>query len=208
MDINRSGYYKWKYRKAHPSTRHIQRMKDVEYIKEQSSKHKAHGYRWLAAFLKKNQGVIMSPEYIYRCTRTIIAYASPAYQLHRHPAGLCRYRTSERRETLSHAHVTENSSRTYRTSHTQETAHCRHRLEIPSASILLEAYPCGNLETDAGKELTFFGYNDVQTAIYIDKCGNQEKIGKKPCGWVAHTYSYKSPKWNNNHTYQHTCYHL
>lgn len=67
---------------------------------------------------------------------------------------------------------------------------------------------CGSLETDAGEELTFFGYNDLQTAIYIDKCGYQEEIGKKPCGWVAHTYSYKSPKWNNNHTYQHTCYHL
>ena len=45
MDINRSGYYKWKYRKAHPSARHIQRMKDVEFIKEESDKHKAHGYR-------------------------------------------------------------------------------------------------------------------------------------------------------------------
>lgn len=69
MDINRSGYYKWKYRKAHPSARHIQRMKDVEYIKEESNKHKAHGYRWLAAYIKKHHGVIMSPEYIYRCRK-------------------------------------------------------------------------------------------------------------------------------------------
>ena len=69
MDINRSGYYKWKYRKAHPSTRYIQRMKDVEYIKEESLKHKAHGYRWLAAYIKKHHGVIMSPEYVYRCRK-------------------------------------------------------------------------------------------------------------------------------------------
>lgn len=69
MDINRSGYYKWKYRKAHPSARHIQRMKDVEYIKEESNKHKAHGYRWLAAYIKKHHGVIMSPEYVYRCRK-------------------------------------------------------------------------------------------------------------------------------------------
>ena len=69
MDINRSGYYKWKYRKAHPSARHIQRMKDVEFIKEESDKHKAHGYRWLAAFLQRKYGVIMSPEYIYRCRK-------------------------------------------------------------------------------------------------------------------------------------------
>ena len=69
MDINRSGYYKWKYRKSHPSKRHLQRMKDVEFIKEESNKHKAHGYRWLAAYLKKNDGVIMSPEYVYRCRK-------------------------------------------------------------------------------------------------------------------------------------------
>ena len=69
MDINRSGYYKWKYRKAHPSKRYIKRMKDVEFIKEESLKHKAHGYRWLAAYLKKNDGVIMSPEYVYRCRK-------------------------------------------------------------------------------------------------------------------------------------------
>ena len=69
MRINRSGYYKWKYRKIHPSKRHIQRMKDVEFIKEESSKHKAHGYRWLAAYIKKHHGVIMSPEYVYRCRK-------------------------------------------------------------------------------------------------------------------------------------------
>ena len=57
MDINRSGYYKWKYRKTHPSARHIQRMKDIEFIKEESNKHKAHGYRWLAAFLQRKHGL-------------------------------------------------------------------------------------------------------------------------------------------------------
>ena len=44
-------------------------MKDVEFIKEESNKHKAHGYRWLAAYLKRRHGVIMSPEYIYRCRK-------------------------------------------------------------------------------------------------------------------------------------------
>lgn len=69
MDVNRSGYYKWKYRKLHPSARHTQRIKDVEFIKEESNKHKAHGYRWLAAFLKRKYGVIMSAEYVYRCRK-------------------------------------------------------------------------------------------------------------------------------------------
>ena len=69
MNINRSGYYKWKHSKECPTSRHIQRMKDVEFIKNESLKHKAHGYRWLAAFIKKQYGVIMSPEYVYRCRK-------------------------------------------------------------------------------------------------------------------------------------------
>ncbi|MBQ9457127.1 MAG: hypothetical protein IJU64_01265 [Bacilli bacterium] len=69
MDVNRSGYYKWKARKAHPSERHIQRMRDVEYIREQSARHKAHGYRWLAAYLKAKHGVAYSPGYVYRCRK-------------------------------------------------------------------------------------------------------------------------------------------
>lgn len=69
MEINRSGYYKWKYRKANPSARIIQRNKDIEFIKEESTKHKAHGYRWLTAYIKNEYGVVMSAEYVYRCRK-------------------------------------------------------------------------------------------------------------------------------------------
>ena len=69
MDVNRSGFYKWRERKLHPSARYIQRMNDVEFIKEESSKHRVHGYRWLAAFLRNKHGIIMSPEYVYRCRK-------------------------------------------------------------------------------------------------------------------------------------------
>ena len=71
MDINRSGYYKWKYRKSHPTYRYLQRMKDIDFIKNESLEHKAHGYRWLAAFLKKRDGIKMSAEYIYRCRKYV-----------------------------------------------------------------------------------------------------------------------------------------
>ena len=69
MGVNRSGYYGWRHRKAHPSERHLRRMRDVEYIKGQSSRHRSHGYRWLAAYLKRKHGVVLSPEYVYRCRR-------------------------------------------------------------------------------------------------------------------------------------------
>ena len=44
-------------------------MRDVEYIKEQSARHKAHGYRWLAAYMKAKHGVCYSPGYVYRCRK-------------------------------------------------------------------------------------------------------------------------------------------
>ena len=44
-------------------------MRDVEYIKEQSARHKAHGYRWLAAYMRARHGVIYSPGYVYRCRK-------------------------------------------------------------------------------------------------------------------------------------------
>lgn len=69
MDVNRSGLYRWKERKLHPSVRQIQRMKDVEFIKEESKKHKVHGYRWITEFIKNKHGVIMSPQYVYRCRK-------------------------------------------------------------------------------------------------------------------------------------------
>ena len=69
MQINRSGYYKWKYRKLHPSAREVQHLKDVEVVKEFSTKHKAHGYRWIAAKLKQELGWQVSDEYVYRCRK-------------------------------------------------------------------------------------------------------------------------------------------
>ena len=69
MKINRSGYYKWKYRKTYPSLKYKQRMKDVEFIVNESNKHKAHGYRWLSAFILNKYGIKMSPRYVYTCRK-------------------------------------------------------------------------------------------------------------------------------------------
>ena len=70
MSVNRSGYYKWKARKAHPSERRVQRMADVEFIKRESAMHRAHGYRWLAAYIRRKYRVAYSPGYVYRCMKS------------------------------------------------------------------------------------------------------------------------------------------
>ena len=69
MDVNRSGYYNWKYRKTHPSLKEIQRLQDVDFIKKVSEKHKAHGYRWITAYIKYKYGVIMSQRHVYNCRK-------------------------------------------------------------------------------------------------------------------------------------------
>lgn len=52
MSISRSGYYKWKYRKANPSLREITKQSDLELIKKVHNKHKSHGYRWIKSGFK------------------------------------------------------------------------------------------------------------------------------------------------------------
>ena len=69
MNVNRSSFYKWKHRQSHPSDKYIQRMKDVEFVRNESAKHKSHGYRWLSAFMKYKYGVVMSPRYVYTCRK-------------------------------------------------------------------------------------------------------------------------------------------
>lgn len=69
MNVNRSGYYKWLKRKKNPSPIKIKHEVDSIFVKEYSSKHKAHGYRWIAAHMKLELGIIMSPNYVYRCRK-------------------------------------------------------------------------------------------------------------------------------------------
>ncbi len=69
MEINRSGYYSWKQRKAHPSVRTLKRLDDVNFISQVSAKHKSHGYRWLTAYIELKYGIRYSPGYVYRCRK-------------------------------------------------------------------------------------------------------------------------------------------
>ena len=69
MNVNRSGYYKWLDRKNNPSALSLKHQIDSKFVKEYSLKHRAHGYRWIAAHMKLKLGVIMSPNYVYRCRK-------------------------------------------------------------------------------------------------------------------------------------------
>ena len=66
MDVNRSGYYKWKQRQRNPSPRALQREEDLKLIQEVHDRHPSHGYRWINAFIKNKYGIIFTDDYVRR----------------------------------------------------------------------------------------------------------------------------------------------
>ena len=66
MDINRSGFYKWKKRIENPDERQIRRESDVRLFLEYHSKYPSHGYRWLSAKIKLDTGTVYSDNYAHK----------------------------------------------------------------------------------------------------------------------------------------------
>ena len=65
MKVSRAGYYKWK--KKDKSERKIKREEMVELVRDIHEKHKTHGYRWTAAYIRNEYGYSCSDNYIYKC---------------------------------------------------------------------------------------------------------------------------------------------
>ena len=65
MGVSRSGYYKWKRRP--PSRRDINREKMIELVRTVHEKHRTHGYRWTAAYIRINEHIDISESYAYKC---------------------------------------------------------------------------------------------------------------------------------------------
>ena len=69
MDVNRSGFYKWKNRASSPSNRIKKRMDDIVLFEEYHNKYPSHGYRWLNAKIRLDLGCVMSDQYAHRCCK-------------------------------------------------------------------------------------------------------------------------------------------
>ena len=59
MNVNRSGFYKWKKRLEHPSKRLLSFVSDLALFKEYHAKYPSHGYRWLNAKIRLDTGLKM-----------------------------------------------------------------------------------------------------------------------------------------------------
>lgn len=62
--VSRSGYYKWRKRGGDPPK---DRARVLRLVRECHDAHPSHGYRWVHAYLKKNDGITVSAEYVRRC---------------------------------------------------------------------------------------------------------------------------------------------
>ncbi len=71
MDVNRSGFYKWKKRLEHPSD-HLKSLVDnIMLFKEYHARYPSHGYRWLNAKIRLDTGLILSDQYAHKCCKTV-----------------------------------------------------------------------------------------------------------------------------------------
>ena len=66
MNVSRSGYYKWLYRKNNPSAKQIKINEDTEFIISVFNKHKSHGYRWLTHYIENRYGVKYNENYVFK----------------------------------------------------------------------------------------------------------------------------------------------
>ena len=81
LSVNRSGFYKWKKRLEHPSSRIKSFISDLVLFKEYHAKYPSHGYRWLNAKILLDTGLVMSDQRAHRiCKAAGIVSVSKHYR--------------------------------------------------------------------------------------------------------------------------------
>ena len=69
LSVNRSGFYKWKHRLDNPSPKMRSFMQDVQLFIEYHERFPSHGYRWLNAKIRLDEGLVMSDYRAHRCCK-------------------------------------------------------------------------------------------------------------------------------------------
>ena len=83
MGVSRAGYYKWL--KHEPTIRDHHREEIVAKVREVHEKHRTHGYRWTAAFIRINMHIEISDSYAYKCFRYLGIKAETTHRVHYRP---------------------------------------------------------------------------------------------------------------------------
>jgi len=69
MDVNRSGYYKWKARKGHKNRYEQDRDLLTELLREVHDRHRSYGYHRLAAVVRNETGWLFSDNLAHKCCK-------------------------------------------------------------------------------------------------------------------------------------------
>ena len=69
MNIQRSSFYAWKKKLAHPSKRMKSLLSNILLFKEYHAKFPSHGYRWLNAKIRLDTGLVLSDAYAHKCCK-------------------------------------------------------------------------------------------------------------------------------------------
>lgn len=83
MHVSRSGYYKWKKRGPSKTDEHRQHL--IDLVKSTHEKHRTHGYRWVAAYIRINEHVQISEGYAYKCFRFLGIKSETMHKIHYRP---------------------------------------------------------------------------------------------------------------------------
>lgn len=83
MGVSRSGYYKWKKRGPSDTDKHREYILDL--VQKTHEKHRTHGYRWVAAYIRINEKVTLSESYVYKCFRFLGIKAETSHRVHYRP---------------------------------------------------------------------------------------------------------------------------
>lgn len=71
MNVNRSGFYKWRTRIYNPSKKLKARAVNINLFRAYHELYPSHGYRWLNAKIKLDLGTIMSDVYAHKCCKYV-----------------------------------------------------------------------------------------------------------------------------------------
>ena len=71
MNVNRSGYYKWRTRRDKPNQYEMNRYLLTELLQEIHEKHPSYGYHRLAVLIRKETGWIFSDNLAHKCCKAV-----------------------------------------------------------------------------------------------------------------------------------------
>lgn len=85
LDVNRSGFYKWKKRLEHPSARLKSLTDNLMLIKEYHAKYPSHGYRWLNRKIRLDTGLLLSDPYVHKLCKIAGIISSAKHYRYKKP---------------------------------------------------------------------------------------------------------------------------